>query len=713
MNGVNSIDPHDTASSAGPRLSSHVETSERASLGRVARRAARVGWMGALLGAVLAVAGQVVVAVTDTPGAWRPDADHRVAGVVVVASIAGALLGVIALVGQLVQGRRMGRATVTVAAIATGLFVWVHAFSTALRVGMGSPMTLSGLQYFLNSGTGIAREFAHRTWGWLLLLVLVSAALGLLFSRGVRWAGRARPSGAFAAAELGLSGLVVIAWIAYVALPLPRAFALGVRQSTPEIAFAASFETPPSAVTSVPPETAQLAKRSLVSPPIEAGAAWTSSASGVGVRPNIVLITVEATNIHHLGYEGSKRGATPNLDRLASESLVAHHAYTTATHSNYAQPAILSSLFPRRGSDLDMYESLAYPRFLLHDAAKALGYTTSVISSQDEDWQGMRRFQLTGNIDFYHHSPDFRGEHLDIGTEDVVPDGLTAKAVLEWIDGTRAGGKPFEVYVNMQATHFPYSVPPNDPHPFTPYEPKGTYNYVHYDRSELETVENRYDNALHSIDTAVGILMDGLAARGLADDTIFVFVADHGELFWEHDMVTHGRTLFESEAVVPLIVRYPRRIHPGHVDIPVSTLDILPTITDAMGIPPHPSWQGQSLLPFEHDARTAPSNDPAHAGIFMNIQGWKHLDGMVCYPFKLVYDPETETRALYDIQADPEEASDLATLRPQIADALANTLHAQIAAQLAYHHKDEKGVAALPKAAYAPRLLDCPKLDAP
>lgn len=684
-----------------------------APIGAVARRAARVGWLGAGLGAILAIAGQVVVAATDVPGTWTPGADHRIVGGLVMGSIAGAALGLVALVGQLVQGRAFGRATIAVTATLAGLFVWVHAFSTALRVGMGSHMTLSGLQYFLNSGTGIAREFAHRTWGWLVVLVLAAAIIAFGFSRGVRWAARSHPRGRFGAVELAFSGVLLVAWLGYVALPLPRSFALGVRQVSPEIAFAASFETPPATVAKLEPQAAHLATRSLVSPPLGAGEVWKTAAPGTGERPNIVLITVEATNIHHLGYEGSERGVTPNLDALAKKSLVSHRAYTTATHSNYAQPAILSSLFPRRGSDLDMYESLDYPRFLLHDAAKVLGYQTAVISSQDEDWQGMRRFQQTGNIDLYHHSPDFHGEHLDIGTEDVVPDGLTAKAVLEWIDArksTDAGKKPFEVYVNMQATHFPYSVPPNDPHPFTPYEPKGTYNYVHYDRSELATVINRYDNALHSIDAAVGVLIDGLVARGIADDTIVVFVADHGELFWEHDMVTHGRSLWESEAVVPLIIHYPRRIRPGHVDVPVSTLDILPTIADAMGVSPHPSWQGQSLLPFERDERAAPVRAPDHAAVFMNIQGWKHLDGIVCFPYKLVFDPETETRALYDLQADPGELTDIAARAPKIAEALANTLHAQIAAQLEYHHKDDKGEAKLTRSVYAPRLLSCPEL---
>ncbi|MFO0612347.1 MAG: sulfatase [Polyangiaceae bacterium] len=676
-----------------------------AGLGLVARRAARVAWVGVALGLVLGIAGQIVVAATDAPGTWAPDAGHRIVGALLFGASAGFLLGVVAFVGLRVQGGRLGRGTLVVTAVVAALFAWVHALSTALRVATGSHLTLSGVQYFMNSGTGIAREVASKMYGWLALLVVIGALVGFAVARAIRWAGGARPTGARGAVEAGTLSTMMLGTAVYAIAPVPRSFSLGVRQSTPEIAFVASLEPPTALATKLDTASTKLVERSLVSPPLSAGPLWVSAATGVGRRPNIVLITVEATNIKHLGYEGYARPVTPNLDRLAATSLVAHHAYTTATHSNYAQPAILSSLFPRRGGDLDMYENLEYPRFLLHDAAKALGYTTAVVSSQDEEWQGMKSFQSTGNIDYYHHSPDFHGEHIDIGAQDVVPDGVTADAALAWIDEARKTGKPFELYVNMQATHFPYDVPAKEPHPFAPYEVQGTFNYVHYDRAELPTVLNRYDDALFSVDRAVGKIVDGLAARGLEDDTLLVFVADHGELFWEHDMVTHGRTLWESEAVVPLLIHYPRVIPPAHVDVAVSTLDILPTIAEAMGIPEHPSWQGQSLLPFAQPGRTPQRRDTRHAAVFMNIQGWKHLDGVVCFPYKLVYDPETETRALYDVAADPGELVDLAEKEPKLTEQLASTLHAQIGAQLDYHRGEKK----LTQSVYAPRLLSCPE----
>ena len=488
-------------------------------------------------------------------------------------------------------------------------------------------------------------------------------------------------------------------------VPIPQAFGTALRQTEPELAFAASVPS-----SNANDDLGESERRLLfAAPPQTALAGWRAIAPASGVRPNVVLVTVEAINVHHLGYMGYPRGATPNLDKLAAESLRAERAYTTATHSNYAQMAIISSLFPRRGSSLDMYFKLDYPRVLLHDVTSELGYDTATVSSQDENWQGMKLFEDTGTPTFFFHSPDEQGAHLDIGTEEVVPDEVTIDHALAYIDRERAesgaAAKPFSVYVNLQSTHFPYAIPESAARPFKPFDPKGTFSFVSYAASDLDTVVNRYDNALHYIDEQMGRLMSGLAERGLADDTILVFVADHGEMFREHDLVTHARSLYEGEARVPLLVRYPAGLEPGVVSTPVSTLDILPTVLDLMGVPPHPAMQGESFL----DDRAPPGEvlmqaHEKHAAVFLNIQGWKHLEAVVCYPFKLIYDPGADQAALYDLAVDPAELHDLEDEHPTLHARLLDLLHAQMRAQVEFH----EGRGHLAKTRFAPRLGRCP-----
>jgi arylsulfatase A-like enzyme len=468
----------------------------------------------------------------------------------------------------------------------------------------------------------------------------------------------------------------------------------------PEAPTRTVFEAMALGEPTVPEARAELVEQALESPSLSAGADWdTRARETIASRPNVVMITLESAGANRFGFMGYRRDVTPNLDRIAEDGLVFERAYTTATHSNYAQMSILSSLFPRRGKTLDMYGRIDYPRHLMHDLAHALGYAAATISSQDESWQGMLRFQTTGTPTYLWNSPDFHGEHLDLISEDIAPDHETAAAAVKWIDAHQS--EPFSLYVNFQSTHFPYPIPKDAARPWQPTEPKGTFNFLSWQRDDLDVIENRYDDALHYVDEQVGVVFDALASRGLADRTILVVAADHGELFFDHGLVTHGRTLFDEETRVPFVIRYPPLVAPERIASPVSTLDIVPTILELLGVPPHPAHQGERV-------RWAGLPGGGRRGaIFMNIQGWKHLSAVVCLPFKLVFDPETETAELYDLSADPREQRDVALDRPEVARALREVLLAQIDAQQRYHQDSESG-RALRADRFAPNMLPCP-----
>ena len=81
------------------------------------------------------------------------------------------------------------------------------------------------------------------------------------------------------------------------------------------------------------------------------------------------MIMLESVTPRHMSSYGYARKTTPELDRLARDGLRWRRAWTTATHSNYAQMAVISSLFPRRGYGLDQYTRLDYPRLLWHRRA--------------------------------------------------------------------------------------------------------------------------------------------------------------------------------------------------------------------------------------------------------------------------------------------------------------------------------------------------------
>ena len=99
------------------------------------------------------------------------------------------------------------------------------------------------------------------------------------------------------------------------------------------------------------------------------------------------------------------------------------------------------------------------------------------------------------------------------------------------------------------------------------------------------------------LDAEIGRLDDGLAARGLVDDTVLVLTADHGEGLGEHGEETHALMVYNSTAHVPLILKAPG-LEPKRVGGTVRTTDILPTVCDLLGLETPAEVQGTSLVPF-------------------------------------------------------------------------------------------------------------------
>ncbi len=662
--------------------------------------AARSGTIGAIAGAVVSLTEQTILRLYSKSHS-PPAVVDRALGFVLTVSffcIAALVVGGAAwLLGSLKSERAARICKVVGTSFAITTIAAFHGVATGLRLLLGSSLTVSGVQFFLNSTHHMVSALKNQYLGYVAAVLGGFIAVGAIVAVAVRRATRL-PLVVRRAEVMSSFGMTTLAVIA-VAAPMPSSLARRAAKTSPEVALLGGV---PNRAERFPGEEFSLLTRTaLESPKLGSLAAWKAGAEDIDERPNIVMITLETVGANHVGYMGYARNVTPNLDRISRRSVVFERAYTTATHSNYAQMAVLSSLFPRRGRSLDMYERLDYPRFLMHDIAYPLGYTTATISSQDETWQGMLRFQRTDTPTHYRHAPDYKGEHLNMVTEDIAPDSGTIDTVIDWIDSTE--GKPFSLYVNLQSTHFPYPIPASAPHPYSPWEPKGAFTYVQWERRELDTIKNRYDNALHYVDMQVGRLYDALDERGLLDSTILVVTADHGESFFEHDYVTHGRALYETEARVPLLFHYPRWLVPRHVDEAVSTLDVTPTIIDLLGLDPHPALQGESV------AWNELANNQHRAAVFLNIQGWKHYDGIVCMPYKLIYDPDGDDSSLFDLVQDPDEKNDVAAQHQDVVVALERVLMAQLEAQERYHADDDAGVD-LRADRFAPSMLACPAL---
>jgi arylsulfatase A-like enzyme len=194
-----------------------------------------------------------------------------------------------------------------------------------------------------------------------------------------------------------------------------------------------------------------------------------------------------------------------------------------------------------------------------------------------------------------------------------------------------------------------------------------------------------YYASVKLIDDQVGRVLDALEATGRAKDTIVLFTADHGDMCGEHGMVWKSTDAFYDGVVrIPLLVRYPRQVHAGELDIACNLVDVMPTLLDLVGHPIPAHVEGSSLAPYlrgERPPEEAPPYsfcarlrpDPAHRRVvapdrpgqwMVRGRGWKYCryeDGdEFLYP--LAEDPgETQNLAL-----DPNHDESKATLGQEL-----------------------------------------------
>ncbi len=211
-------------------------------------------------------------------------------------------------------------------------------------------------------------------------------------------------------------------------------------------------------------------------------------------------------------------------------------------------------------------------------------------------------------------------------------------------------------------------------------------------RAELGFVHRLYLGEVESMDERVGYVLDALEASGLADSTVVVFTADHGEAFGEHGDYLHGASLYNELVHVPLIVAGPGVAQGRRVRVPVSHVDLVPTLVDLLGLPDEDTrrlgpFSGESLAGLL-GASSGPGRLPRRN---LYIASPERLDeeAVVEGRYKLIVDakPGAGTVRLFDYVADPGERHDVSADHPEVRKALLRVL-------LARRQADERARAA-------------------
>src|SRR4030095_2845958 len=204
-------------------------------------------------------------------------------------------------------------------------------------------------------------------------------------------------------------------------------------------------------------------------------------------------------------------------------------------------------------------------------ALKAAGYHTALFHSGRFMYLGMEAVVADRGYDALEDAGAIGGERE---SSFGVDEPSTVRRLLGWIDSLPRGEQFFLTYLPI-AGHHPYETPAPGPFP---------------EREEAD----RYLNALHYADAALGTLLDGLRARGLTESTLFVIAGDHGEAFGQHEgNYGHSLFLYEENLHVPYLLAAPGLItKPVRVTRTASLIDTAPTVLDLLGLPRPADYEG-------------------------------------------------------------------------------------------------------------------------
>jgi arylsulfatase A-like enzyme/Flp pilus assembly protein TadD len=372
-------------------------------------------------------------------------------------------------------------------------------------------------------------------------------------------------------------------------------------------------------------------------------------------RPNIILITLDTTRADRMGFLGSTRGLTPNLDAMAKQGVIFSRAYSHVPITTASHTTILTGTYPQFNHVNDFGVPLSSRLPYLPDLLHQHGYHTGafvgslILDPLDGTAPGFDRGFDVYDAGFHlrRHGAD-RYQTVERRADDVVQHALA------WLSQLPNG--PFFLWIHLYDAHDPYDPP-------EPY--KSRY------------ASQPYDGEIAYADSAVGKLLDALRKHSLYDETMIAVVADHGESLGAHGENTHGIFLYDETLHVPLLIKLPLNRAAGkHVETRVGLVDVAPTILQESGIAIPKEVQGESLLGMlkpapagAHNVAATPEDRPAYAETDYPHRGfgWSSLRALRTGKYLYIQAPERE---LYNQATDPEAARNVAASSKAVADTL-------------------------------------------
>jgi arylsulfatase A-like enzyme len=340
-------------------------------------------------------------------------------------------------------------------------------------------------------------------------------------------------------------------------------------------------------------------------------------------RPNIIVVLADQLRRRALGCYGDPDAVTPHIDALARDGVRLDNACSTYPicvpfrftfmTGHYAHtrlvPGIEWRMSPAERTLADEfndagYETVYVGKWHLDGGHGRMGSAvqtnrTPVPRAHQGRWQKWFGFELrNGPFDTCYFEDD---DPTPVPIQGYQTDGLFDLA-MDHLKQGRDQARPFCTVLSVEPPHPPYEAPPELEEVWRQRDIQLPDNFAPRDEAHRKKlIEERqiYYAMVENLDANVGRLRTFLAAEGLAENTVVVFLADHGELNGAHGL-SGKQWPYEESVGIPLIVCDPRQPQRAGsvVEEPAATEDLFPTLLGLAGLAPGQSLPGTDLAPL-------------------------------------------------------------------------------------------------------------------
>lgn len=403
-------------------------------------------------------------------------------------------------------------------------------------------------------------------------------------------------------------------------------------------------------------------------------------------RPNLILVGVDSLRADHMSTYGYHRLTMPHLDRRAAEGVVVEDHISPAIPTTPGYSSMLSGRdsFGTGVVGLRHHGPLAPEVVTMAELLGTQGYRSVCVGFTGNP--AARGFETYLDFEGWAAGSDHRAHKAGQLNAVTIPE----------LHRLAAGGDPFFLFLRHMDPHTPY-LPPEpferlfysgdelDPtnrsmDPVYDFAPFADYfrSWLPEGCSDRHYVDAQYDGALAYLDASLQELLGTVETLGIAEDTLIVVTADHGETLYEHDCFYDHHGLYEPTIRVPLIFLWPGHLAPARVTGHSHAKDVYPTILELLGVPDAPVTEGRSLTPLWRDG--VPPFEPEW---YLTEATWMRKHGWRTTEWKLIealepdfhFKPPVE---LYHLSEDPLELHDVAEAEPEVVEYLRGRMNRHI-----------------------------------